>query len=854
MSMDNLAQLFSSLGSVTDRGITFLNGSKEEKVVSYQSLLQSAKIRLGELQAFGMQPGNELIFQLNSEEEFIVTFWACTLGKIIPVPITVGGNQEQRMKLYNVWKTLNHPFIAADQDLTESLDKFARKNGLEEVVQEMHARIFIVQGISNVREEPIVEGIEASIQPDDIAFIQFSSGSTGQTKGVVITHRNVMINIQAMNIATQISSNDRSLSWLPLTHDMGLIAFHLTSTFQGLQQFIMPTSLFIRHPTLWLTKTSEHRVTQLYAPNFAYKYFLDSYNPLTFASTDLSSVRFIMNGAEPISPALCFNFLEAMSPYGLASNTMLTAYGLAEATVGVSFGNVGDLTCYVLDRRYLETGKPFIEVEPGSEHAVSFVEVGKPVQYCDVRICDDYDKPVEELVLGSIQIKGLSVTSGYYNNAAATEKASTADGWIRTGDIGFMNDGAIVITGRTKDIIFINGQNVYPHDIERVTEELEQFDLGKVAVCGVSNLLTGSESVVMFVLYKKDLPSFIPRVGEAKAHIQQRMGIELKSVLPIKQIPKTTSGKFQRYRLQERYETGEFSEIEQSIQSMLSHIQENKEVQPARDHIEQKLIEIVESVAGLRNVGVTDNLAEAGFDSLKVTQIHEAIDDAFPDKIAISSLYSHTSIVSWANLIRQDRVEMEPVRMDRGFFHTDRGYEALSYQFTLPASLVQDMRLIAQSEAISIHVLASAMYAYLLHTLSEQPSIDMHVSYGTARMITPVRLNFDQYKTMKELFQNVHQQIITMPSDRAFPVEQMSQIRTSSTEWAIIPLYGEQHLFKASDDVLNYYDLIILVSDEGDILQCNCRFNGRKLKQSRVKRLIANYVRGLQLLVQPELK
>ena len=179
----------------------------------------------------------------------------------------------------------------------------------------------------------------------------------------------------------------------------------------------------------------------------------------------------------------------------------------------------------------------------------------------------------------------------------------------------------------------------------------------------------------------------------------------------------------------------------------------------------------------------------------------------------------------------------------------------MSYQFTLPASLVQDMRLIAQSEAISIHVLASAMYAYLLHTLSEQPSIDMHVSYGTARMITPVRLNFDQYKTMKELFQNVHQQIITMPSDRAFPVEQMSQIRTSSTEWAIIPLYGEQHLFKASDDILNYYDLIILVSDEGDdILQCNCRFNGRKLKQSRVKRLIANYVRGLQLLVQPEMK
>ena len=191
---------------------------------------------------------------------------------------------------------------------------------------------------------------------------------------------------------------------------MGLIAFHLTSTFMGLQQFIMPTSLFIRHPMLWLTKTAEHRATQLYAPNFAYKYLLDSYNPLTFEAIDLSSVRFIMNGAEPISPSLCLHFLEEMSPYGLASNTMLTAYGLAEATVGVSFGEVGDLKTYVLDRRYLETGKPFIETELHDEHAVSFVEVGKPIQYCEVRICDDQDKPVSDLILGSIQIKGLSVT------------------------------------------------------------------------------------------------------------------------------------------------------------------------------------------------------------------------------------------------------------------------------------------------------------------------------------------------------------------------------------------------------------------------------------------------------------
>ncbi|PQP85017.1 hypothetical protein C0Q44_11120 [Paenibacillus sp. PCH8] len=758
------------------------------------------------------------------------------------------------MKLYNVWNTLNHPFIAADQDLTQSLDKFAQKNGLEAIVREMHAKIFVTQVAFNLREESPAEGIEASIEPDDIAFIQFSSGSTGQTKGVVITHCNVMKNIEAMNISNQITSTDRSLSWLPLTHDMGLIAFHLTSTFQGLQQFIMPTSLFIRHPTLWLTKTSEHRVTQLYAPNFAYKYFLDAYNPLTFASTDLSSVRFIMNGAEPISPTLCFQFLDEMSPYGLASNTMLTAYGLAEATVGVSFGEVGNLTSYVLDRRYLETGKRFVEAEQGSEHAVSFVEVGKPVKYCNVRICDDQDIPVEELVLGNIQIHGLSVTNGYYNNPTATERARTTDGWVRTGDVGFMNQGALVITGRTKDIIFINGQNIYPHDIERVAEELEQFDLGKVAVCGVSNTLTGSESTVMFVLFKKDVQAFISRVREAKAHIQQRMGIELKSVLPIKQIPKTTSGKFQRYRLQERYEAGEFDSVEQSIENMLAHSHETKETLPARDSIEQKLIEIVESVTELRNVGISDNLAEAGFDSLKVTQIHQSIEEAFPGKLAISSLYSHTSVISWADLIRQDRVELEPVVIDRSFFHLERGFEAVTYQFTLPASLVKDMRLVAQAEGIGIHVLASAMYAYLLHTLTELPGIEVHTAIGENRIISPIRLNFKQFDTMKSLFQNVNQQVITEHSEQAFPIEQMSQIKTINTEWAIIPLYGEQHLFKASDDLLNYYDLIILVTDEGDVMQCNCQFNGRKLKQSRVKRLITNYVKGLQLLVQPELK
>ncbi|MCM3133480.1 non-ribosomal peptide synthetase [Paenibacillus polysaccharolyticus] len=854
MKLDNLAQLFNSLGSVTDRGITFLNGSKDENVVSYEALLKSAKLRLGELQAFGIRPGSELIFQLNSEQEFIVTFWACTLGKIIPVPITVGGNQEQRMKLYNVWNTLNHPFIAADQDLTPSLEKFALKNGLEEIHSQMHDRIFVIQDKFNGQGPPRNEGLEATINPDDIAFIQFSSGSTGQTKGVVITHRNVMKNIEAINIANGVSSADRSLSWLPLTHDMGLIAFHLTSTFMGLQQFIMPTSLFIRHPTLWLTKTAEHRATQLYAPNFAYKYLLDSYNPLTFEATDLSSVRFIMNGAEPISPSLCLHFLEEMSPYGLASNTMLTAYGLAEATVGVSFGEVGDLKTYVLDRRYLETGKPFIETELHDEHAVSFVEVGKPIQYCEVRICDDQDQPVSDLILGSIQIKGLSVTKGYYNNPVATEGTITSDGWLRTGDIGFMNNGALVITGRSKDIIFINGQNIYPHDIERVTEELESFELGKVTVCGVSNTRTGSESVVMFILYKKDVHSFIPMVLEAKAHIQQRMGIELQSVLPIKQIPKTTSGKFQRYRLRERYEAGEFSITEQSIRSMINQVKESKKVQSARDQLEQNLIEIVESVTGLINVGITDNLAEAGFDSLKVTQIHQAIDEAYPDRLPISSLYSYTSIHEWASIIRKDAVELETFSIDGSFFHEDDGYEMMAHRFTLPVALVKDIRAIAFAEGYSIHVLASAMFAYLLHTLSEQSAIDVHISIGETRRVTAVRFNFQQHHTLTDLFRNVYEQTEAENSQRSFSIEHMDQMKFKRKEKEIIPLYGEQQLFKISDDILNYYDLIMLVAEDGDVLQYECRFNGRKLKQTRVKRLITNYVKGLQLLVQPELK
>ena len=576
------------------------------------------------------------------------------LGGIIPVPITVGNNDEHKLKLFRIWKILNDPYLISEQKTIQKIEDFFDKKNVEFNINEIVSKTILFETIT----PDSGFGTIFNSEPDNIAFIQFSSGSTGDPKGVILTHQNLNINISALTSLWKIEDHDSLLSWVPLTHDMGLILIHLTGLASGINQYMMPTNLFIKQPTLWIKKASEYKITQLYSPNFGYHYFLKFYQPEKERDWDLSNVRFIVNGAEPISAELCYRFLERLGKFGLKRTTMQPVYGLAEATVGVAAQPLGEeIVPLTLDREFLGVGQTVKEAR-SSERSVTFVEIGPPVKDCELRICDDQNNILNDNVVGYIQVNGKSVTQGYYNNAVATSKAITKDGWLNTGDLGFLRNGRLVVTGRAKDIIFVNGQNYYPHDIERVAESAGGIELGKCVASGVFNPDLQTEEIILFVLFKGKLEDFVPIVDQLTECIGKYMGLEISKVVPVKRILKTTSGKVQRYKLGQVYSNGEFSEVLHELERLMRNKANEEDHHEPFTDVEKKLVNIWKEVFGVPNVGTNDSFFKLGGNSIKAAKLSFRIQEEFEVEIQLNDIFANATITNLAECIKQTKTSL----------------------------------------------------------------------------------------------------------------------------------------------------------------------------------------------------
>jgi len=412
---------------------------------------------------------------------------------------------------------------------------------------------------------------------------------------------------------------------------------------------IMDTSVFVRRPLLWLQKASELKSTQLCSPNFGYKHFLKLFERKGIENLDLSSVKLILNGAEPISWDLCESFLDAMAPFGLKRTAMFPVYGLAEATLAVTFPELdSEYSRIVVDRHSLKIGSPYIVSEPGDPDAVSFLKVGQPIKFSEVRITDDQDQPVEEGVVGHIHIRGENVTTGIYNDEAARAALFADDHWLRTGDCGVMVDGDLVITGRSKDIIIVNGQNYYPHDIEEIIAQLDGLDLGKVVVSGVTPTSNQTEELLAFILFRQDVESFRQIADDVRTIVGEHTGLEIDHVIPVSRIPKTTSGKVQRSHLSNAYINGDFAGL---VAELNEHSESPDDLDD--DPLVRELELICREFSKDRVIGPDDNLFEVGVSSLTLTEIVLAVDEKHPGKLDISDLFDYPTIRELADFMRR---------------------------------------------------------------------------------------------------------------------------------------------------------------------------------------------------------
>lgn len=337
------------------------------------------------LYGLGLKAGDKVILSLSRNEEFIPAFWGCLLGGIIPAPLAPPASlyspNPALEKLQGVWHTLGEPLVLVSPNLIEqdceqprdhcliSEDKLSAPSSLR-------------------RSQPAASFHEAG--STDTAFIQFSSGSVGHPKGVLLSHQNLLSNIRAIESGLALQKDDIGLGWMPLFHDMGLIGYHLSPLHFGINHFLINTMDFVRRPLLWLDSLEKHGATITAAPNFAQALILKRLRGNPLKQWDLSRVRLVLNGAEPISVELMQRFMEKMSGFGLDPQAMFPVYGLAEATLAVAFSPTGETPrIEYLDRRELQNHHKVLLVNPDAPSAVPFTSVGFPVRGCEARIVDE---------------------------------------------------------------------------------------------------------------------------------------------------------------------------------------------------------------------------------------------------------------------------------------------------------------------------------------------------------------------------------------------------------------------------------------------------------------------------------
>lgn len=653
----NLCEVLES-ASRNKAGIVFIQDQDSEKLLTYKELYDTSKGILYNLRQQGITREHEVILQIEDNENFIRVFWACILGGIIPIPLHVAVNKEQQNQVINIFKVLKNPKIITDSnnETIACVEKECADIGTDkETIWNLKSRILenTICCKDIIRITNYDDGIVPL--PQEVAYIQFSSGSTGNPKGIMITHENVISNAYAIFNRANCNKEDSILNWLPISHSFSLVVGHIASMYADINQYLMPTLLFLKNPTLWMQKVDQHRNTMLLAPNFGFNHFLACTNQEVSYGWDLSCIKIIASGGEPIDVNICNNFIDYLSRYGLNKNTIWPSYGMTEATVGITAPKIGDgFRFFRLDRDSVGYGNKIKEISETNltnvKNVMNVVSVGYPYEECLVRICNQNNDILEEKYVGSIQIKGKNVTKGYYSNDVANREAFTKDGWLKTGDIGFLYENQLVVTGREKDIIFINGQNYYPIDIERIVKETNGLAFNEVAACGIFNKEKQKEEVAIFVLTKENVESFAVKAISIKNHVNNCTGIEVSNIIPVDSLPKSSSGKIQRFKLMEQYLKGSFDETIQFLSKVSLSNLSRKHKKP-NNQTEESLVQIWGHILKNSDISVDQSFFELGGDSLKAALVVHSINQTFHIDITLRDIFNHITIESLAEFI-----------------------------------------------------------------------------------------------------------------------------------------------------------------------------------------------------------
>ena len=546
--------------AAVDRGIRAIEHDGRSLLIPYATLLDESLAVAGALHARGLTPGDAdatVALVIPDVADFVRAFFGISAAGLVPVPLCpptqAGDLPTFARQSRHIFEASRARAVVTSRDVAPLLD-LPVTPAPPKLAQNSPGGLKVLD-IDDLRGGPRL-GAPVMVPMTKTALLQFTSGSTAAPKGVVLTHGNLHANVDAIlgPQGLDVRSSDVGVSWLPLYHDMGLIGMLLSAVYSRNDSVIMSPVLFLKRPTAWLDAISRYRGTVSFAPNFAYELCLRRVKASQVAALDLSCWRVAGCGAEPIRPDTLSAFADLFGPAGFQASSFMASYGLAEHSLAVAM-SCGGITVDTVDADRLVRRSLALPSANGSAYVVRLVACGRAFPGHELRIVDEDGRPLPDRHVGTIVARGPSVMQGYFANDAATAEA-LRDGWLHTGDLGYLVDGQLFVCGRTKDLIIRQGRKYHPPDLESAIAELPGIRPSGIVVFGINQIDAGDR--VVAVLEARASIASDDVVEQVRRRVRETAGLELDHVVvtPPGTIPRTTSGKVRRAETRERFEAG----------------------------------------------------------------------------------------------------------------------------------------------------------------------------------------------------------------------------------------------------------------------------------------------------------
>ncbi|MDE2384603.1 MAG: fatty acyl-AMP ligase [Alphaproteobacteria bacterium] len=536
-------------------GFNFYSGRGSlAHVLPHAELRRQALVTARKLLSSGLKRMDRVAIVAETGPEFVITFFACQYAGLIPCPVPysmyIGGKDAYETRIAGMLKAADAHCIVTPAEQVESIRAAAAMAKVELVFthEELAA---LPEALSKLQ----------GFGGDDVAYIQYSSGSTSAPKGVLISQKAIMANARGMLVfGTQTKPTDRGFSWLPLYHDMGLVGFCLGPLMSQSSVDYLATTAFARRPGLWLKLISDNRCTISFSPTFGYELAAKRIGSEA-AKLDLSCWRAAGIGGDMVRPDVLAEFTKALEVAKFAPNAFLPCYGMAESTLAISFPKSGTpIRVDHVDRKAVRQDNKAIPVAAGTADSRGYVVCGRIIAGHELEVRDGAGALLAEREIGRIFVKGPSLMSGYFNNPEATGEVIDARGFLDTGDMGYLLDGEIVITGRAKDLILHNGRNIWPQDIEWTAEQNAHLKSGDVAAFAIEGSDGDDEVVVLVECRATEIAEQETLRREVGKLVHQGSGVDCKvELVAPRSLPFTSSGKLSRAGARAKYLAGEMT-------------------------------------------------------------------------------------------------------------------------------------------------------------------------------------------------------------------------------------------------------------------------------------------------------